>query len=108
MVEFVNRVDNEWNDNADWFRKCRQRLHDKFANCKSYLEDCGRSGWDMSQGPQQNIKAWLRTSKQPAWAFEFAGRGITAHKVFKGRSKFRNYAQTPQNSLNSITSDAKE
>ena len=39
MVEFVNRGDNElWHDNAEWFRKCRQRLHDKFANCKSYLE----------------------------------------------------------------------
>ena len=84
MVEFVSREDNDrWHDNAEWFRKCRQRLRDKFANCKSYLEDCERSGWDTSQGlPTEH---WgLATDEQiDGLAFEMAGWGITARKVFK-------------------------
>ena len=84
MVEFVNREDNErWNNNAEWFRKCRQRLHDKFANCKSYLEDCERSGWNLSQGLP--VHHWgLATDEQiDELAFEMAGWGITARKAFK-------------------------
>ena len=84
MVEFVSREDNErWHDNAEWLCKCRQLLHDKFANDKAYLEECERSGWDMSQGlPTQD---WgLATNKQiDELAFEMAGWGITARKVFK-------------------------
>ena len=85
MVEFANGEDNErWHNNAEWFRKCRQRLHDKFANCQSYLEDCERSGWDIeSQGLP--VHHWgLATDEQvDELAFEFAGWGITARKVFK-------------------------
>ena len=84
MAEFVSREDNDrWYDNAEWFRKCWQRLHDKFANCKSYLEDCERSGWDISQGLPTH--SWgLATDEQiDDLAFEMAGWGITARKVFK-------------------------
>ena len=84
MVEFVNREDNErWHRNTEWFGKCRQRLHNKFANNKAYLKDCEGSGWDESQGlPTED---WgLATDEQiNDLAFEMAGWGITARKVFK-------------------------
>ena len=84
MVEFVNREDNErWHNNAEWFRKCRQRLHDKFAHCKSYLEDCERSGWDMSQGLPTHHWGLATDEQITELAFEMAGWGITARKVFK-------------------------
>ena len=84
MVEFVSREDNDrWNENAEWFRKCRQRLHDKFANCKSCMEDCERSGWDMSQGLPTEHWGLATDDQITNLAFEFTGWGITARKVFK-------------------------
>ena len=86
MVEFVSREDNErWNDNAEWFRKCRQRLHDKFANNQAYLEDCEASGWDMSKGLPTHHWGLATDEQIDNLAFEFAGWGITARKVFKLR-----------------------
>ena len=84
MVEFVNREDNDrWHRNTEWFRKCRRRLHDKFADNKPYLKDCECSGWDESQGlPTED---WgLATDEQiDELGFEMAGWGIETRKVFR-------------------------
>lgn len=43
MIEFFRSEDNERrHNNTEWFRECRQRLHDKLANNNAYLEDCER------------------------------------------------------------------
>ena len=84
MVEFVSRENNDrWNDNAEWFRRCRQRLHDKFANNEGFLKYCVLSGWDISQEFPTHEWGLAADEQIDDLAFEFAGWGITACKVFK-------------------------